>query len=201
MYDWRKISEEERAQILRERIVRKHLWHAPPRWEYEGLVRFIVTAACFEHQYFIGHSRERMAKFETDLLESCNSFGVKLYAWCVLPNHYHILIQTDKIREFQSEALGNLHGKTSFSWNGEDQNRGRKVWYKSLERPMKSNRHFWASLNYIHNNAVKHGYVEKWQNWSFSSANNFMEKFGREKTLEIWKQYPVLDYGKDWDIY
>ena len=200
MYDWRKMSDEERSAALRERVARKQLWHAPPHWEYEGLVRFIVTAACYEHQHIIGYKRQRIADFETDLLETCRDFGVILYAWCVLPNHYHILIQTDKIREFQSIRLGKFHGITSFQWNSEENERGRKVWYKSFERPMKSNRHFWASLNYIHNNAVHHGYVKKWQDWAYSSANNFMKKFGRERTLEIWNEYPILDYCKDWDI-
>ncbi len=195
------MSEDERAKTLKERKARKQPWHAPPHWEYEGLVRFIVTAACYEHKNIIGLSHERMAEFETHLLETCADFDVKLYAWCVLPNHYHILIQTDKIREFQSKWMGRLHGQTSFRWNGEENERGRQIWYKSFERPMKSNRHFWASLNYIHNNAVHHDYVKKWQDWAFSSANDFVKKFGREKTIEIWKEYPILDYGKDWDIY
>lgn len=60
---------------------------------------------------------------------------------------------------------------------------------------MKSERHVWATLNYIHNNPVKHGYVERWQDWPFSGAKQFIEKYGREKTLEIWREYPVLDYG------
>ncbi len=195
------MSDEERAETLTERKARKQPWHAPPRWEYEGLIRFIVTAACYEHKHIIGFSRERIANFENDLLETCRNFGVTLYAWCVLPNHYHILIQTDKIKEFQNEGLGKLHGKTSFSWNSEENRRGRKIWYKSFERPMKSNRHFWASLNYVHHNAVHHGYVKRWQDWAFSSADSFLENFGREKTAEIWKEYPILDYGKDWDIY
>jgi len=201
MYDWRKMNDEERARTLEERKARKQPWHAPPHWEYEGLVRFIVTAACYEYKHIIGDSRERMAEFEIDLLNTCENFGVRLYAWCVLPNHYHILIQTDKTKEFQKGGLGKLHGQTSFQWNGEDNQRGRKIWHKSFERPMKSNRHFWASLNYVHHNAVHHGYVKRWQDWPFSSANNFVENFGREKTVEIWKKYPILDYGKDWDVY
>ena len=201
MYDWRKMSDEERAETLRERKARKQPWHAPPHWEYEGFVRFIVTAACYEHQNIIGSDRNRMAEFENDLLETSRKFGATVFAWCIMPNHYHILVQTDEIREFQSEALGKLHGKTAFQWNGEDNRRGRKLWYKSFERPMRSNRHFWASLNYIHNNPVHHGYVKKWQEWAFSSADNFIETFGREKAVDIWKEHPILDYGKDWDIY
>jgi putative transposase len=201
MYDWRKMNDEERIEILKERKARKQPWHAPPRWEYEGLIRFIVTASCYEHKQIIGFSGQRIMEFETALLGTCEDFGVTLYAWCILPNHYHFLVQTDKIKEFQNEGLGRLHGKTSFRWNSEENQRGRKIWYKSFERPMQSNRHFWASLNYIHNNPVHHGFVNKWQDWAFSSANDFVENFGREKTIEIWKEYPILDYGKDWDIF
>lgn len=195
------MSEEDRTEVLKVRMVWKQPWHAPPHWKYEGLVRFIVTSACYEHQPIIGLHLERMYEFENELLTTCNDFGATVYAWCVLPNHYHLLLQTDKIAEFQKDGLGKLHGRTSFRWNGEDQQRGRKIWYKSFERPMKSDRHFWASMNYIHNNPVHHGYVKKWQDWNFSSANNFLEKFGRVKTTELWNEYPILDYGKDWDSY
>jgi putative transposase len=56
-------------------------------------------------------------------------------------------------------------------------------------------------LNYIHNNPVHHGVAERWQDWIFSSANSFLEKLGRAAAIKIWREYPVLDYGKDWDLY
>jgi putative transposase len=200
MYDWRKISDDEKAELLRERKARKVAWHAPPHYEYEGDVRFIITAACYEHKPVIGKSPERMAECESKLIEVCRDFEVKLFAWCVLPNHYHLLVQTDKIREFQKEGLGKFHGSSSYLWNGQDNSSGRKVWYKSFERPMKSSRHFWASLNYIHHNPIKHGYVSRWQDWVYSSANNYLENIGKEKAAKIWREYPILDYGKDWDF-
>ena len=57
------------------------------------------------------------------------------------------------------------------------------------------------SSNYIHNNPVKHGYVEKWQHWPFSSAAWYLEHKGREWVLDLWREYPVLDYGKSWDVF
>lgn len=198
MYDWRKMTAAQRTEVLRERKGRKLAWHAPPHWKYEGKVRFIVTAACYEHKPIIGHSIARMAEFESELLKACHGFGVYVYAWCILLNHYHILIQTEDIEGFR-KTLGKVHGATSFRWNGEEGMRGRKVWYQSFERPMKSDAHFWASVNYIHNNPVRHGYCQKWQDWSFSSASSFLDRFGREKTVEIWNEYPTLDYGKGWD--
>ena len=201
MYEWRKMSDEEKRKVLHERKSRKIAWHSPPRFEYEGNLNFIVTAACFEHKSIIGKSPERLAAFEESLIKVCQEFEVELFAWCVLPNHYHLLLKTNNVKNFQKEGLGKLHGRTSFNWNKADNQAGRKVWYRSFERQIKSARHFWASLNYIHHNPIKHGYTIKWQGWIFSSASNYLEKFGKEKAMFIWKEYPILEYGKDWDFY
>lgn len=78
---------------------------------------------------------------------------------------------------------------------------GRKVWYNYFDREMKSDRHYLASLNYVLNNAVHHGYAERWQDWPYSSADKYLEEIGRDEALRIWLEYPVLDYGKGWDDY
>jgi putative transposase len=64
---------------------------------------------------------------------------------------------------------------------------------------MKSERHFWATLNYVLHNAVRHSYVERWQDWPYSSAAQYLEEVGREEAERRWREYPVLDYGNDWD--
>ena len=64
---------------------------------------------------------------------------------------------------------------------------------------MKSDGHFWASMNYILHNAVRHGYVERWQDWPFSNAAQYLEAAGRDEAERRWREYPILDYGKDWD--
>jgi putative transposase len=54
-------------------------------------------------------------------------------------------------------------------------------------------------VNYIHNNPVHHGHVDKWQDWPWSSASDFLERVGREMAEKIWRESPILDYGKKWD--
>jgi len=200
MYEWRKMTEEERGKILAERKARRLPWHSPPHLEFEGFVSFIITAACYEHAHIIGKNPQRMADFEQDILQTCHKSEAKIFAWCILPNHYHILIRTEKIEHLRRE-IKNLHGRTAFIWNKEDNAKGRKVWFNYFDRDMRSKRHFMASLNYVNHNAVYHKYAEKWQDWAYSSAGNFIEKYGKEKVLQVWNEYPILDYGKDWDIY
>jgi putative transposase len=200
MYDWRKMTTEERTRALDERKARHIPWHSPPHLDFSGEHRYIITAACYEHAPVIGKSTERMIGCEEDLLKVFQELGAEVYAWCVLPNHYHVLARTDRIEVLRKE-MGKFHGRSSFIWNGEDGLRGRKVWHNCFERPMKSERHFRASLNYIHHNPVHHGYVHRWQDWPYSSAAEFLHQHGRAQALKFWRDYPVLDYGKDWDVY
>ena len=199
MYYYRKLTPAQKHEAVEYRRLHYHPLHSPPHLQFIGQRQFLITGTCYEHKKHIGTSHERMTNFEGDLLSVCEKFAASIYAWCVLPNHYHVLIRTDNIEALRNE-LGRLHGRTSFNWNGEENQRGRKVWFNCFDRVIKSHRHFWASVNYVHHNPVHHGYVDNWQDWLWSSAVEFLERVGRERALQIWREFPILDYGKKWDV-
>ncbi len=64
---------------------------------------------------------------------------------------------------------------------------------------MRSEAHFWATMNYIHHNPVRHGYVSKWQDWPFSSAREYLESVGETTAADTWRNFPLKDYGAGWD--
>jgi len=64
---------------------------------------------------------------------------------------------------------------------------------------MRSGDHFWATVNYVHHNPVRHGYVEKWQDWPFSSVHDFFRTMERDEIARIWRSHPLGDYGAGWD--
>jgi putative transposase len=198
MYNWRNMTPEERTRALELRRARQLPWHSPPHLDLRGIRQYLISGACYEHKPIIGKSLERITDCEDSLLRICRDFCWAVYGWCVLPNHYHLLIRTDKIEQLRHQ-LGQFHGRSSHQWNGEDNSRGRKVWHNCFERPIKSDRHFWATLNYVHHNPVHHGYVTSWHDWPWSSAVEFLKQVGRQRALEIWERYPILDYGKKWD--
>jgi putative transposase len=196
MYQWRKLSGEDQQRLLAYRKQLRRPWHSPPRYKAPGNATYHITAACYEHANFIGTSPERMTAFSTALLNSLATWHV--HAWCVLPNHYHLLLSTAELHT-TTKTLSLLHGRCSFSWNGEDAQRGRKVWTAPCDRCIRNDGHLWASLNYIHHNPVKHDYCEKWTDWPWSSAESYLEAVGRKEALNRWRAYPVLEYGKGWD--
>ncbi len=122
---------------------------------------------------------------------------IQTIAWVVQPNHYHILVQTDL--DMPGPWLGRLHNGKSTQWNHEDGTPKRKVWRRFSDRQIRSERHFYASLNYIHANPVKHELVRSAVDWPWSSLHKYIETCGRDTLVRWWRQYPIMDYGKGWD--
>jgi putative transposase len=196
MYRWRKLTAEDQHTLLNWRQRIRRPWHSPPHY-IQGRATFHLTAACYEHEPLIGASLERMQSFTESLIETLHS-QTEIHAWCVLPNHYHLLLTVPDLKPIL-RTLGQLHGRWSYVWNGEDGQRGRKVWSPPADRWIRSPDHAWATMNYIHHNPVKHGYVKRWQEWPFGSAESFLDAVGREEAKRVWRSYPVLDYGRGWD--
>jgi putative transposase len=197
MYRWRKSTTEQRQEIAENRKIRQHPKHSP-RHHADGKGLYLITSTCYEHQSWIGGSEQRMSDFSAELLEVLDQCSERVDAWVVLPNHYHALVQVKACRPLLRE-LGKLHGRCSFRWNGEDDARGRKVWFNTMERLISSDAHHIAAIHYIHHNPVKHGHVVKWDQWKWSSAKDYLERLGREEVARRWREHPLLNFGVGWD--
>ena len=184
----------QRKEVVAQRQRDKQPWHALPHRVSEDQT-YILTGTCRDHHSFLGD--ERRLEWEEKLLDLLKSQGAEVFAWCILPNHYHLLTRLD-LTVFHS-AIGKLHNGTSTQWNREDRTPGRRVWHSYCDRSIRSERHFYVSMNYIHANPVKHGHVQRAQDWTTSSFHHYLEHWGREALQQMWRDYPVLDYGKNWD--
>ncbi len=197
MYRWRHMTPEQRQEAVAQRQQLRTPWHGPPHYESDTEI-YLITAACYEHRPIIGYSPARIAAFEAELLEVVGRTCQRVFAWIVLPNHYHCLVHAPEIK-LLLKTLGHLHGRMSYRWNAEEDRLRRQVWHRAAETAMKTERHFWATLNYVLHNAVRHGYVERWQDWPYSNAAEYLAEVGRDAAERCWREYPILDYGEDWD--
>lgn len=183
-YRWRSMNGSQRNATLDYRRENRRPWHSPPHFDSESGI-YLVSATCYEHRPVIGYSSQRMEVFASSLLETCAGAEFRVSAWVVLPNHYHMLVHAAGAKRLIAE-LGRLHGRTSFQWNGEENRRGRKVWFNAVDTAIESEERYWAALVYVLNNPVKHGYVKLWQEWPYSSAAEWLDAMGREAALGIW---------------
>lgn len=196
MYEYRKLTPEQRQELVKERKALGFPPHQPPHPIREARY-YLLTAACYEHRHHI-HTPERRQSLLDLLFEQFTQHGIELCAWAVLTNHYHLLAHVTEF-EILGDIFQRVHGRTSREWNQEDNVRGRQVWYRYSDRAIRSDGHYYTTLNYIHYNPVKHGLTASPYDWAWSSVPWHVEHHGREWLRNIWLSYPLRDYGKTWD--
>ena len=197
-YGYRKLSPEEREEVVNFRRERGYPLHAPPH-PFREAGAYLITAANFEHKHIM-KIPERRTEFELRLLKAVREITDDLIAWVILQNHYHFLAYIQSL-DHVSVVLNQLHGTTSREWNIEDGLTGkRRVWYKFADTYIRNEGHLHTAFNYIHYNPVKHGYASDPYEWEWSSLRLYYEDHGKDWLRDHWKSYkPPLDFGKGWD--
>lgn len=91
MYEYRKLTPEQRARLVEERLLRGFPPHSPPH-PVQSQTLYLLTAACYEHKHYIRNTQRR-EEIISMLFEELNRSGIEIHAWVVLTNHYHLLVQ------------------------------------------------------------------------------------------------------------
>jgi len=75
-------------------------------------------------------------------------------------------------------------------WHLEQAAPGREVWYRYSDRTIRSHGHYNTTLNYLHCDPVKHGWVQSPYDWVESSVHWYLQEFGREWLRDLWASTP-----------
>ncbi len=196
MYNYRRLTPEERAKLIEDRLSCGYPPHEPPHPVHDRTL-YLLTASCYGHQCII-NSPERRRELLDAIFEHFLSAGMEIAAWVILPNHYHLIADAVNLAEL-GQVFRAIHGATARYWNLADEQAGRKVWYRYTDRAIRSERHYFTTLNYIHYNPVKHGWASLPYAWPHSSVHWYLQHMGRDWLRDLWTSYPVRDYGRDWD--
>lgn len=195
MYTYRRMTPEQRAAVVAERIAHQRPWHKPHHPSDPGW--YLITAACYEHCLRFQQPTE-LSMLQVQLHQAFEFSGCQCGGWVVLPNHYHALLRIDSFKTF-GRAIGRVHGRTASFANQRDNVLGRRVWYKYSDRKVRSERHYWTCLHYILMNPVKHEFVKQIEDWEWSCYHQVLAEQGRQWIDDLRRDYPLHDFGKQWD--
>ena len=196
MYDYRRMSRVQQDAIVRLRLRRGFPPHRPPHPDF-GAGWYFITAATFEHRLHFQQPAE-LAALQRRLLEALEQADRPYAGWVVLPNHYHILVQTETASAL-GKPLASVHGRSAQYANQRDDTPGRQVWYQFSDRKVRSERHFWTCLHYVIFNPVKHGYVDEMTDWPWSCIHELLAQHGEAWIQDLRRDYPLREFGKNWD--
>ena len=142
--------------------------HAPVhRLTSEGV--YMVTAATL-HKKRLFNSSALLSLLENRLLSLAKKYHWRLEAWAVFPNHYHFVANSEPEAVDLRRLLAHLHADTARELNRCDDTVGRQVWHNFWDTALTYERSYLARLNYVHQNAVKHGLVKVANQYRWCSA-------------------------------
>ena len=92
-----------------------------------------------------------------------------------MPEHYHFIAQSPKNALSLKALIQGVHSINAKFVNRVDETPGRRVWYNYWDTCIKTEKSYYARLNYVIINPVKHGLVQKPEDYLFSSYKYFIE--------------------------
>lgn len=109
---------------------------------------------------------------EEILGESAEKYEVPLFAYCLMPNHWHLLVEapSGQILIKMLQRFSSVHARTI---RRKQQNQGTGAVYQSRYRAhaVQKSESFLRVRDYIEQNPVKAGLCATPKNWRWSSAN------------------------------
>ncbi len=142
--------------------------HAPThRLSQHGT--YIVTGSTLHKQHHF-RGEDRLTLLHDKLLELADQYRWQLEAWAVFSNHYHFVAHALAEAGSLKTMLSQLHSTTATAINQLDTDFGREVWHNFWETELTIETSYLARLNYVHQNAVKHGLVKVANQYRWCSA-------------------------------
>ncbi len=128
------------------------------------------------------------------------------YAYCLLPNHFHFMVQIREelelqklkafadleIREFHkilSQKFSHLFNGYTQAYNKRFDRRGSLFMNRFKRKHIDSDKYYTQLMIYIHNNPVNHGFVKSPSDWPYSSWHQYLDSKNSDPSIQKGKQW------------
>ena len=172
-------------------------WPHAPTHQLSEAGTYLVTSGTYLKEHFF-RGQKRLGVLQRGLLKFAAEFGWRLEAWAVFSNHYHFIAHSPEEGAKSLETLlRTFHTDTARWINRLDNSINRQVWHNYWETRLTYPNSYLARLNYVHQNAVKHGLVPVASAYPWCSAAWFERTATPAQVRSIYRfkvdQVRVLD--------
>lgn len=164
-----------------------------PRVVAPGLPHHVTQRGNRRQQTFFADEDD--AEYRELLAESCRSCATDVLAYCLMPNHVHlILVPADELG--LRDALGEAHRRVTRMVNFREGWKGH-LWQERFHSFVTDERHLLAVARYVERNPVRARLCARAQDWPRSSAAAHFA--GRDDALVTVR--PLLALIRDWEAF
>lgn len=147
----------------------------PLRIQYSNAWYHVINRGRRGDQVF--QIKDDYKRFIDVLYEAIELFALRISAFCLMPNHYHILVQTPDAN--LSRCMRHINGVYTQRFNSAHALDGQlfKGRYKAMV--VAEDDHLLQLVRYIHRNPVRAGMTEKPEGYEWSSHKGYLSKAKR----------------------
>ena len=134
--------------------------------------------------------------FEKVLAEAHKRSGIRIAAYCLMPNHWHLLLWPRSDGEL-SEVMRWITVTHTQRWHAHRHSSGTGPVYQGRFKsfPVQTDEHFMTVARYVERNAVRAKLVERAEEWMWSSAYRVARQ--DDKLVEFLSPWP-MDRPQNW---
>ncbi|MBI5243617.1 MAG: transposase [Elusimicrobia bacterium] len=142
----------------------------PLRLEVPGAYYHVLARGNARQDIFLD-DQDRL-HFLATLGESVQRHGLLVHAYCLMRNHYHLIVET--VRSELSRTLKRLNGIYSQFFNRRHERVGHLFQGRFKSLLIDKNAYFLAAHRYIHQNPVRKGLTSHAADYEWSSCRDFL---------------------------
>ena len=98
--------------------------------------------------------------------------GYKLFAYCLMSNHIHLLLRVEK--EYLDLIIKRIAGSYVYWYNWKYKRNGHLFQDRFKSEPVEDDAYFLTVIRYIHQNPIKAGLSKTIDDYKFSSYNEYI---------------------------
>ena len=134
--------------------------------------------------------------FEKILAEAADRTRVRIAAYCLMPNHWHLLLWPRRDGEL-SEVLRWITVTHTQRWHAHHHTAGTGPVYQGRFKsfPVQTDEHFLTVARYVERNALRAKLVSRAEGWQWSSLWRREQEDGK---MTAWLSEWPMDQPRDW---
>jgi len=168
-----------------------------PRQKSESGIYHIMLRGI--NQQVIFEEEEDYLKFIETLKDYKAVSGYKVFAYCLMSNHVHILIKVEK--EDLDLIMKRIAGRYVYWYNWKYYRKGHLFQDRFKSEVVEDDSYFLTVIRYIHQNPVKAGIVKNIDQYKYSSYNDYIKNenyiIDTELALEMLSKEKFIEFNNE----
>lgn len=158
------------------------------RVDVADLTYHVINRANARMQIF--DNGEDYQLFENTLEEAKEKFDMRILAYCIMPNHWHLVLHTKKDGDLQ-KFIGWLSMTHTQRWHSHHKTIGSGHLYQGRYKsfPVETEGYLLILLKYVERNPLRAKLVKKAEDWKWSSLHRRAK--GNQEQKDLLDRWPI----------